>query len=313
MERGGASRLLYGRDGRLRAAWRLLLFLLAAFAAWATASGAAVALLGPDTGLDAGFTRSAWVTLAALAGAHVMMVRWIDRRPWRDVGLGRDDARAATLARGALLGATAIGLPSLLLLAAGLLRAEPAPAAGGLVASWLGTSGRMLAFLAPAALFEELAVRGYPFLVLRESLGALPALVLTSVVFGLLHLGNPGVTAGAVALVTLAGIFLGGVLLATGSLWAAWTAHLAWNWTLGALLHASVSGLPFATPGYRVVDAGPDWLTGGAWGPEGGAGAGLGMLAALALLLAGRARALRAHASDRTHLLTARPDGRGGS
>jgi hypothetical protein len=53
---------------------------------------------------------------------------------------------------------------------------------------------------------------------------------------------------------------------------------------MSGLLHAAVSGLPFATPDYRVVDAGPDWLTGGAWGPEGGIGAAGGMLLALIYL-----------------------------
>jgi hypothetical protein len=39
---------------------------------------------------------------------------------------------------------------------------------------------------------------------------------------------------------------------------------------MAAVLHVPVSGLPFATPGYRAVITGPDWLTGGSWGPEGG-------------------------------------------
>jgi hypothetical protein len=34
-----------------------------------------------------------------------------------------------------------------------------------------------------------------------------------------------------------------------------------------------VSGLPSNDPDYRVVDSGPDWLTGGKWGPEGGVAA----------------------------------------
>ncbi len=62
------------------------------------------------------------------------------------------------------------------------------------------------------------------------------------------------------------------------SLWAAFTAHLAWNWTLAGVLHSAVSGVPFATPDYRVIDAGPDWATGGVWGPEGGLPAALSLL-----------------------------------
>jgi hypothetical protein len=142
----------------------------------------------------------------------------------------------------------------------------------------------LLVKLAPAAMVEEMIFRGYPFLVLREGAGPFTALVVTSLLFGLAHLQNPGVTIVSISMVVLAGFFLGGVLLVTGSLWAAFAAHLAWNWTLSAAVHAAVSGLPFVMPDYRTVDAGPDWLTGGAWGPEGGLGAGVGMLAAIALL-----------------------------
>lgn len=67
-------------------------------------------------------------------------------------------------------------------------------------------------------------------------------------------------------------MFLAGVRLTTGSLAAAWLAHLGTNWAQGALLHAPISGLTFLpTPGYRLVPSGPDWLTGGAWGLEAGA------------------------------------------
>jgi hypothetical protein len=51
-----------------------------------------------------------------------------------------------------------------------------------------------------------------------------------------------------------------------------------------------VSGIGLAAPNYRVVDAGPDWATGGAWGPEGGLFAGLGMAVALLFLYRRRER-----------------------
>jgi hypothetical protein len=65
-------------------------------------------------------------------------------------------------------------------------------------------------------------------------------------------------------------------------------AHFAWNWTMAVLFHTAVSGLPLESPDYRYVDAGPDWATGGTWGPEGGAAGGLGMLGGLAYLYARR-------------------------
>jgi uncharacterized protein len=82
----------------------------------------------------------------------------------------------------------------------------------------------------------------------------------------------------------LAGVFLAAVLLATRSLYAAWMAHFAWNWVMAVPLHANVSGLTLAQPDYQVVDAGPDWATGGAWGPEGGAIAAAAIIAVLVML-----------------------------
>jgi len=46
-----------------------------------------------------------------------------------------------------------------------------------------------------------------------------------------------------------------------------------------------VSGIAFATPDWRLVESGPTWLTGGAWGPEGGAAAWAGMLSVMAALV----------------------------
>jgi hypothetical protein len=45
-------------------------------------------------------------------------------------------------------------------------------------------------------------------------------------------------------------------------------------------MHATVSGLVMDAPDYRIVDSGPDWATGGAWGPEGGIFAAAGLAVA---------------------------------
>jgi len=116
------------------------------------------------------------------------------------------------------------------------------------------------------------------------------AVLLTSLMFGLLHLTNPGATAKSVALVTLAGIFLAGVRVVLNSLYAAWMAHLAWNWVMAVPLHAAVSGVRFESPDYQAVTTQPAWLSGGGWGPEGGLFAGLGMMSGIAYLYARRRR-----------------------
>jgi membrane protease YdiL (CAAX protease family) len=156
------------------------------------------------------------------------------------------------------------------------LRVEPAEAG-----SSLGAAAGSLAVLIPAAFWEELFVRGYAFATIRERWGATGAIVATSLLFGGLHFLNEGSTVPAVGVVTLAGIFLGLVLVRTGSLYAAWAAHVAWNAVLVAVMHANVSGLAMDAPDYRVVDAGPDWATGGNWGPEGGLFAAMGLVVAI--------------------------------
>jgi membrane protease YdiL (CAAX protease family) len=168
-----------------------------------------------------------------------------------------------------------------LLLASGRLQLEPQPP----IESWTETARAALFVLAPAALVEEIAVRGYLLSTLRDAIRAPGAVAVTSVLFALLHLFNPGPTIISTAVVALAGVFLATIRLVTGSLYAAWIAHLAWNFSQAAVLHAPVSGLALPTPGYRLADHGPEWLTGGSWGPEGGLAAAAGMLVATFLLV----------------------------
>jgi hypothetical protein len=200
----------------------------------------------------------------------------VDKQPWSFVGLGRDAASPPLLVNGTLLGAATIGTASLALLATHMLRIEPTSSG-----SWFGAAGRSAAALLPAAFFEELFIRGFAFAVLRRAGGWRLALIVTSVVFGLLHAWNPGADAESILAVTVAGFFLGAILLATGSLYAAGAAHFAWNWVMAGALHIAVSGIASSDADYRTVETGPDWLTGGPWGPEGGLAAVAAMFVAI--------------------------------
>jgi membrane protease YdiL (CAAX protease family) len=220
--------------------------------------------------------------LALLAGTTIM-IRHVDHRPWSDVWMGSASARPRRLLTGFLLGALGIGLPITLLIAVGWLHRGPGPAG-----SWWGAAARVTLLLLPAALLEELMSRGYIFSVLCGAWGWKWTLAATSIAFGLMHLANNGASVQSTLLVMLAGVFLGAVLLATQSLYAAWTAHFAWNWTMAVLFHTAVSGFPMEAPQYSYVASGPNWATGGIWGPEGGLPAGLGMVGALIYLIARR-------------------------
>ena len=270
----------------LRAPWRIALFIIIAV----FAVQAANAIVYPIAQTLASLVNErlilyGWLMVIGLLVAHGICLRRIDRLPWSAVGLHAAAARPSLLAWTWLLGAAAIGVPSLILASIDWLRFEPQPPG-----SSLAEAARSFLFLAPLAFAEELMLRGYVLTVLRRSLDWRVAVGLTSIVFGLLHIFNPDPNAASIGMVILAGVLLGTMVVVTGSLYAATAAHLAWNWVMAGLLHAPVSGLAVATPDYRLVDAGPDWMTGGSWGPEGGLGAALGMSAALAYLNVRRAR-----------------------
>jgi uncharacterized protein len=275
--------LFYTAAGALRAFWRLLLFVVACTFAGLLLSALAMPFTA-DTGLASDTVESIIEVVAALV-ATWLLLRRVDRRPWSSVGLDKPAADTGRIIVGFVIGGAAIALPILLLIAAGWLRYRPVllhPAGHPLIAATV--------LLIPAAFAEELITRGYVLTVLRDAFNWPAAVIVTSVAFGLLHLGNTGVNARSVALVMLAGVFLATIRIVTKSLYAAWAAHFAWNWVMAIGFHAAVSGLTFDAPAYRYVDAGPDWATGGMWGPEGGIPAGLSMLGGTGLMLAARRR-----------------------
>ncbi|HET9424770.1 MAG TPA: CPBP family intramembrane glutamic endopeptidase [Gemmatimonadaceae bacterium] len=277
-----SSQIFFTTAGSIRAPWRLLFFVVAFIACSFFAMGLVSPLVGgafAALGLGS-VTFASIVEVVAAIAATALALRWLERKPWSEVGLDLAAARPKTLGVGFMIGAIAIAIPILLLIAVGWLDRVPASSLG-----WGHPLVRMTVLLLPAALAEELITRGYILTALRDAVGWSWAVALTSVGFGLLHLQNAGADVRSVTLVTLAGVFLAVVRIATASLYAAWMAHFAWNWVMAAIFHAPVSGFAFDVPAYRYVDAGPDWATGGTWGPEGGVPAGLAMITGTGFLL----------------------------
>ena len=260
----------------LRVPWRLFSFGVA----WILAQGIAESVLGPVFGLiSRGVGESVpmypWTMLIGVGTACAVSLRFVDDVPWTVMGLGESSWSLTHLWRGWLLGTGAIVLTAAVLWVSGLLRWETVALPGELGAalvqdSWGGAALRLLLLLAPAALWEELVFRGYLYAVAHEAAGRLVARLSSSVAFGVVHLLNPGANVQTTCIVMLAGWCLCVIRERTNSLPAAWSAHLAWNWVMAAVLHVPVSGLPLSSPGYRAVLSGPAWISGGAWGPEGG-------------------------------------------
>lgn len=277
-----ASNCLRRADGALRAPWQVAVF-------GGTIAVAAIAVGAIGLGVVAGtpvaaLARAARIPLDQLATAGaallatVLTVRWVSpgTSAWARVGLGAGAWRPVPLAIAALAGIMVVSVPTGLMLWAGALDLVSAPAND----SWFAAAWGAMALLLPAALGEELLCRGVALSAVRDAIGARGAVVTTSVVFGALHLFNPGATAASLLAVTVAGLLLGVIRVATGSLAAAWVAHLTINLAQAVAFHAPLSGVDLPAPGYRLEWRGPAWLTGGAWGPEGGAAVVAAMLCA---------------------------------
>lgn len=136
----------------------------------------------------------------------------------------------------------------------------------GSVAGALAVAGTMCAI----AVSEEVFFRGVVFRFLRGRWGAGVALGGSAILFGLVHLLNPGASLwGAVAIAIEAGLMLGAAYLATGSLWLAIGLHFGWNFATVGIFGTVTSGAEARDSLVTAVTSGPDWLSGGSFGPEG--------------------------------------------
>jgi membrane protease YdiL (CAAX protease family) len=135
---------------------------------------------------------------------------------------------------------------------------------------------------------------------LWRAFGPVPAFTVAALVFGALHLANPGATPLAGATVVMAGLMFCALYALTGRLWVRIGLHLAWNLAQGYLFGATVSGgnlggsilLSTTRPGA------PLWLTGGTFGPE---------ASALALILVTVVTAAALGLARKNGSFTARP------
>lgn len=203
-------------------------------------------------------------TLVAAMLGYWLYVRFVRKRP-----VGELRPALARAALGGLSGAALIALALLPLFAFGIYAVT---AHQGLQWGLLEVAG----FLLVAAMLEELVYRGVLFQTLESAWGTWPALCLQAVVFGAVHLENVfAVNGGAwdmvatVVSVTLLGALWALVFVHTRNLWVCGLNHFAWNFTI------LCSGVPLsgidewrATAPLLTEFRGPDWLTGGVFGPE---------------------------------------------
>lgn len=246
--------------------WRVvhfpLVLLVVGIGVQLLAQAAFIKLLGPVIDATAGMKGAALLPAVIAAGScglvYWVFVRFVERRPAVTEFGTRGWARelGAGLLAGVLLFSVAIGIIALL---------------GGYRVIGTNPMSVVLPVLAIAIVSgvgEEILFRGLFFRLIETWLGSWAALILSAALFGALHLGNTHATLLAGAAIALeAGIMLAALYMLTRRLWAAIGLHSAWNFAQGGIYGVPISG--FAADGVlRPRIAGPDLLTGGAFGAE---------------------------------------------
>lgn len=119
-----------------------------------------------------------------------------------------------------------------------------------------------------AGIIEEIFMRGYFFRIVEEGLGTWWSVILSALLFGFLHAWNPNASfISSISIALTAGVVLALLYAITRNLWIVIGMHFAWNFTLGGIYGAPVSGSD-AKGFFNGIIEGPEWLTGGDFGPE---------------------------------------------
>lgn len=269
-------RILFSpNEPRFRAGWRILAHFGMMFGATVVLTiGVIIAhLAGAPDSTTFLINQSA---LFIAINASVPFARWLlDQRSFVSLGFGRQHALLDVLAgiaiAGLLMGAIFLAEGQL-----GWLTVEavnwPLKPAG------LSELGVWFAIFVIVGWQEELLARGYWLQNIAEGLNLPLGVLLSSAMFALMHISNPNVSWIAIAGLFFAGLFLASGYLFTRRLWLPIGLHIGWNFFEGNVFGFQVSGLETFRLIHTTV-SGPEWWTGGAFGPE----AGLIVLPAMAL------------------------------
>ena len=133
---------------------------------------------------------------------------------------------------------------------------------------------------------EEIVTRGWLLNVLSTKYNIGVGILISSTLFGLMHLTNPNVNYIAVINIILVGLFYGLYVIKTNDLWAVCGMHSAWNFAQGNIFGFKVSGLDVSVGSLIDLNlVGSDFVTGGIFGPEAGITATFILLASIGILL----------------------------
>ena len=266
-------------EPRLRTGWRLLLHAILYLVVLMTLSLGALLLYRGELGvIITSISPAIMIELVSILSATYLARRFLDYRSFSSLGLQLDRSAASDLIIGFLIPSLMMALIFLIEYAAGWTQFQGwSWQTVGIGPSITGLLGGLSAFVL-VGISEEIFSRGYHLQNLIEGLNLHWALFLSSSVFALLHFLNPSSSLMSTLGLLAAGYFLAYGWVRTRKLWLPIGLHIGWNFFEGNVFGFQVSGLDT----FRLLlhtPSGPEFITGGNFGPE------AGMIAIPAMLL----------------------------
>ena len=250
-------------QGRLRAGWRILVFLVLLIALAVGGQLGTRAVLGS---LPKGSTLTFAIIAIAATISVLIARRYLDQKSFLSLGFGGRSVAVKDLVFGFFLSGAMAACVLSLMLAAGVIE--------GLRFNW-GQGGMTILALFAALLptifigyWEELVNRGYLFQNMREGMGLVAAVIVSCVLYGVLHAANPNASWLSSTIIVGFGLLRLYGYLATGLLWLSIGMHIGWNFFQGPVFGFAASGQVEAITLFSHERVGTEWLSGGDFGPE---------------------------------------------
>jgi hypothetical protein len=262
-------------EARLRTGWRLLLHLamsLTLLVCFSVPLGVAYAfadLSGQKMDLSSLMLLSTTASAPSFLLATWIARRFLDKRSFVSLGLRLDRQAMVDLGAGLLISGIQMALVFLAELALGWIRLEGWSVRDGAVIEAIGGLAGWLLVYIVVGLYEEVTFRGYYLQNLSTGIGPIWGILVSSAVFSLFHMWNPGAGLMSTAGIILAGLYLAVACVRTRRLWLPIGVHIGWNFFQGPVFGFPVSG----TSSFRLLrqtPTGPVPFTGGPFGPEAG-------------------------------------------
>ena len=118
---------------------------------------------------------------------------------------------------------------------------------------------------------EEVFFRGFIMNIFSSQKGVVFGILMSSVFFAIMHIGNPGTQFLAIINIFIFGLVFGLLFYWSNNIWLTGAAHSFWNFTMGSVLGIPVSGQRDITSIFKTnVFNNKAFINGGAFGLEGG-------------------------------------------